>query len=492
MRRVVWSLSLSFAGALSAWGQDAPPAPAAATLGTPRASLGAPRPAAGPSYIVPTQHREVSRSIPGLDPVPGVPERLSDGPKPMPNTGGPANGADGRPTLPAPANGPVVSGPALPAAVVGAEEPLFGLPENAPPFIDRGRFRLSAEYLMWWTKGFSVPPLVTTGPAGSDGIVGEPGVSVLFGNTTVGPNFRNGARFGFNWSFGPRQVWGLDGRYFFLAKEGQTAAFSSDATPLIARPFFNLNEGVNFSEIVASPGTFGGGIVINSTSSFWGADLNLRRRLFDGCAWSIDGLVGYRYQQLGETLTITESSTDLSPPVVTFPLLSVLGGTSFDRFRTVNHFNGGQIGAAFERTVGRFVFDVRTSVAFGVTSSTVDVSGGQTANFNFGAVETQAGLLALDSNTGRTTRNHFAVVPEVTFNIGYNITPRLRVFAGYNLVYWSSVLRPGDQIDTGLDVNRIPNFGRSPNTLTQTRPTVTLRDTDFLAQGINFGLMFRW
>jgi hypothetical protein len=52
------------------------------------------------------------------------------------------------------------------------------------------------------------------------------------------------------------------------------------------------------------------------------------------------------------------------------------------------------------------------------------------------------------------------------------------------------VLRPGDQIDTGLDVTRIPNFPLPGNVqpLPQVRPAVLLRDTGVFAQGISFGL----
>src|SRR5262249_57033021 len=141
---------------------------------------------------------------------------------------------------------------------------------------------------------------------------------------------------------------------------------------------------------------------------------------------------------------------------------------------------GGQIGATFERTIGRWVLDLRTTVAFGVTSSTVDISGGQVNTFANGTVaSTNGGLYALSSNIGRHSRNEFAVLPELNFNVGYNITPRCRLFVGYTLFYWSSVLRPGDQIDQGLDVNRIPNFPSSSAILNSVRPSPSLSGRDY-------------
>src|SRR5207253_2607656 len=54
----------------------------------------------------------------------------------------------------------------------------------------------SGEYLLWWTKGSNLPPLVTTGSpaAARPGALGQPGTSVLFGgDVDSGP--RSGARF---------------------------------------------------------------------------------------------------------------------------------------------------------------------------------------------------------------------------------------------------------------------------------------------------------
>ena len=63
---------------------------------------------------------------------------------------------------------------------------------------------------------------------------------------------------------------------------------------------------------------------------------------------------------------------------------------------------------------------------------------------------------------GERQRDVFAVVPEVGLNVGYDITPRLRVFAGYSLIFWSNVARPGPQIDRSLDINQIPDFPGGP------------------------------
>jgi hypothetical protein len=104
------------------------------------------------------------------------------------------------------------------------------------------------------------------------------------------------------------------------------------------------------------------------------------------------------------------------------------------------------------------------------------------------------GLLALPgANIGNFTRDKFAVLPEVGLKVGYHVTPNLRLAVGYNFLYLSDVVRPGDQIDSGLDVTRIPNFpvpGAQP--LPVARPTVPFNDTGVFAQGITFSLQWSY
>ena len=78
-------------------------------------------------------------------------------------------------------------------ATVSADEVEFcGLPVCSPP----GRFWLRGEYLMWWTSGMDLPPLVTTSPQGTPqnqaGVLGQSGTTILFGGQTVNGDGRSG------------------------------------------------------------------------------------------------------------------------------------------------------------------------------------------------------------------------------------------------------------------------------------------------------------
>src|SRR5262245_52194702 len=100
------------------------------------------------------------------------------------------------------------------------------------------------------------------------------------------------------------------------------------------------------------------------------------------------------------------------------------------------------------------------------------------------------GLLAVQgANTGRFEQTRFAVVPEIGVNLGYQLTTRMKVFVGYNFLYLSSAVRPGEVIDPRIDAARVPNLlpptaGAVPVAL---RPLPQLSTSGYYIQGINFG-----
>jgi hypothetical protein len=347
----------------------------------------------------------------------------------------------------------------------------------------------SAEYLLWWIRDTRVPPLITTSPVASQGILGMPGTAILLGGSPLNNDERSGARVTLGYWLDACKTWGIEGSAFFLEDKNVSSTFSSNEFPLLARPFFNLNAMTEFAQVATSPGIATGSITTDLSSRLWGAEANVRANLCCGCDYRVDLLGGFRYLDLEEGLHITEN------------LLGQAGAGQFagssivvaDRFDTHNQFYGGQLGAVAEYHLGPWFVDVRGKVGLGVTHQVVDINGSQTITSPAGAVSVfQGGLLALNSNIGHFSRDRFAVVPEVGINLGYQLTNHIRVFAGYNFLLWTNVLRPGDQIDRGLDITRIPNFGIAATPLPVPRPAVPFKETDFWAQGVNFGLEFRY
>jgi len=361
---------------------------------------------------------------------------------------------------------------------------------------------VSAEYLLWWTRGMSVPPLVTGGPAGSPrdraGVLGDPNTRVLFGDSSLNDGIRSGFRVRFGGWLDNCQTCGLEGSYFFLGDANDSYSADCTDSTVLARPFINVRprtgavDGTAFqdSELVCYPGVVDGSIAVNSGTSFQGFDVNARRNISCDCCNRIDALVGFRYLQLDDSLEIFEDlTTEAGDPLAnTLPV-----GTRFqvyDSFRTRNEFYGGQVGLAGEhRRGGGFYVGWRVLVGLGTTHKEATIDGSTTITPPGGASTTYAGgLLALPTNIGRYTKNDFAVVPEVGLNLGYQFSQNVRVFLGYSFLYWSNVTRAGDIVDLTVNSSQLP-----PNPLVgPARPAFSWNDSDFWAQGVSFGAEFRY
>jgi hypothetical protein len=351
---------------------------------------------------------------------------------------------------------------------------------------DPNRFYFSGEYLLWWIKDSHVPPLVTTGPVGSNGVLGAPGTTVLFGGH-VDNEERSGGRFTLGYWFDNCQTLGLELGMFFLANRNANFAASSNTFPVLARPFFNLNSGTEFSEVTTSPGLATGGIGVNTSTHLWGAEANLRYNVCDNCRWRFDLLGGFRYLRLREGLDIQES-------LLAGPTAPMFAGDMIvvnDDFNTRNQFYGGQIGYRLGWTHNRWSIDWIAKVGLGDTRQTVDIQGSQLITTPTGMTTLfNGGLLALGSNSGSFSRDRFSVVPETDLVLGFRVTPHIKLLIGYSFLYWSNVVRPGNQIDRVIDVSQIPNSGLMATPTGQGRPAPLFKSTDFWAQGISFGMEF--
>lgn len=361
-----------------------------------------------------------------------------------------------------------------------------------------GRFYGSGEYLMWWIRDYKTPPLVTTSapgtPSAQAGILGFGTTSILLNDDIGSYSMFNGVRFTLGYWFDPCQTKAIEASFFGLAQRSNDFSTNSDAHQVIARPFFSQNRGTEFSEVTTFPGLSMGGIAVSSRSQLWGAEANYRCNVCSNCYMRWDVLAGARYLNLEEDLRITEN-------VQVLPGVPVFGGDHVivqDRFATRNQFYGGQLGTVLGFNYNRWSLDLKGKVALGDVHQSIDVSGSQTLFLPNGTVQTfRGGLLALPSNIGHFSRDRFAVVPELGINIGYQVTDHLKAFVGYTLLYWSSVVRPGDQIDRVLDERQIPNFfipGQPlpPPVKGASRPLLPFKESDFWAHGVNVGLEFTY
>jgi hypothetical protein len=155
-------------------------------------------------------------------------------------------------------------------------------------------------------------------------------------------------------------------------------------------------------------------------------------------------------------------------------------------FHTRSQFYGGQVGVQSEFRHGNLSLNLLGKVGLGVSHQVVTISGFETITAPSGVQSTEnASLLAMPTNNGRTTKDVFAVVPEVGLDVGYDVLRNVRIAVGYTFLYWNDVVRPGDQIDPVVNTRFRAGVGPA-------RPAPLFNATDFWAQGVSFSLALRY
>ncbi len=199
-------------------------------------------------------------------------------------------------------------------------------------------------------------------------------------------------------------------------------------------------------------------------------------------------ITGVRYLNLNENLTIRENILLLPGSPAPGDQIAVV-----DKFGTRNNFYGGQIGVRGETWRGAWFVNATGKVALGDMHQEVRVNGYTTFTpAGLPSVTQPGGLLALPTNIGNRSRDRFAAIPEVGFNVGRQVTDNLRIYAGYNVLYISSVVRPGDQIDNVINPTQLPTIAGPSVLVGDARPAPLFRETDLWAQGLNLGMQLAW
>jgi hypothetical protein len=439
--------------------------------------------APGPDSPLPPAYAPASADVPPH----GFPEGMSHAapvtpPAPAPGGPGPEMGTPCPPSGGPQWNGPIQHPECLPDNSFSNIHPEQTL--RSP------RFYLEADYLMWWVRRDLVPPLLTTGSLGDSlpGALGQPGTAPLVGPGSFGPNSSSGARVSaFFWNDQDHTI-GLDVNAFWLQEQSSNnggGGIGDPRGPVIARPFFNPNTGIQDADPVVVPGVQSGALAITFKRRFMGADTNLRwAQCSDfGPFTRVTFLTGGRFLYLDEKLLFNETINDL-PDTSGVPANSVL---LHDGFVTYNRFYGGQVGLETETRVGPLVFTLTGKVAVGETTEQVKISGGTTVTEPGVGVTSDPtrGLLVQPTNFGRHNHDQFGVVPEAAASLAWEFNEHLRVSVGYNFLWWSQVMRPGEQIDTTVNVGAV---GGAVQPGTSPHPLVPLHTSAFWAQGLSAGV----
>lgn len=430
------------------------------------------------------------RPVPVLDPAP------APGPPP-PSTPIPVSPAPAATPAPAtPGLLPVSYVQDVPPAPPGPPIVVGGGPEIVLPTEPRcgPDAWLQFDFLLWFIKdGPLNVPLVTTGSTSdaNPGALGQPHTQVLYGNNNLDFGAFPGGRLEGGVWFDAASRFGLEGSGFALSQRavGFSAFSDSGGNPVLSVPFFNAQTGHEDQTPIAYPGSFAGGVVVVSTSELWGLDLNGTYNVWRGQGLEVNLLGGIRYLNLLERF-------DMQTPDVSLANTSGTSGINYntiDDFRAQNQFVGGQLGARAGYQWDRLSVDLTAKVALGSTYQSLHIDGlGVASGGSVGSPQVSpGGIFAQPTNMGRYWAWDFTVVPEGELKIGYRVWRNLSVTAGYDFIYWSSVVRPGQQINRDVNLSQSGVLGAG--TLSgPALPVAPLSRTDFFAHGLTLGLDFRW
>lgn len=397
-------------------------------------------------------------------------------------------------------------------------DPYAPVPDNpwhVAPCGPPERIWARGEYLLSWTKGMYVPPLVTTSPPGTPqataGVLGADGTQILFGDQELFTDTTNGVRLKLGGWLGQRRWLGLEGDLMALENRSSLYQAGLNQYDIVARPFNSTDPahpGSN-AELVAYPNVIAGTVSVVAASQFRSAGLHLLGNIVcnSGCTgtseydtggcgngFRLDLLGGYRYIRLAEGLLITESRVASVTPRVALD--------SFDEFSTTNEFQGGEIGLISTYRRSNWWAEGILKVALGRTWESLAITGQNTLILppqasgdpaNSQVTQAPGGLLAQLSNIGTYSLKETAWAPEIDLTLGYKLSPKMTATVGYTGLFVSRVLRPGESIDLSINGSYIPD----PTDPTVTpngrpRPVAIISQTSYWVQGLNVGLDYRW
>jgi hypothetical protein len=377
--------------------------------------------------------------------------------------------------------------------------------EEHDPYAWAGKqkFWIGAGYTMAFVRPERLSaPLVTAGSQADavQGAIGQPGTTVLVGNDNLDFGMLSGVRAEVGFFLDSSDCYSLDAGAFYTFQNSFHFHKASDASgnPIIARPFLNVLGPDEAAELDSNPNpalNFSGGASVDATTELWGAELNGRVHFHPKERLHADGLFGFRFVHLGETLSANDQLTPITPNILTFngPANFVNAPNSLadeDSFKTRNNFYGLQIGGDLTWEGDWFFVNTFAKFGLGGTNQHVNINGTTTLITPTGNVVAQGGVLALPTNIGSFNRTTVGFLPELGLSVGVNLTPHLQLVAGYSFLYWNQVVRPGGQLDHSLNPTLIPSdirFG-TIQTASTTRPVFTFNEESFWTQFLNVGV----
>lgn len=365
------------------------------------------------------------------------------------------------------------------------------------------RFWGSAEYLYWKIQDASQPvPLALEGSEPVPTLDNE-NAHIVLGGKKIKNDWMSGGRVTVGGWFDDCKTFGAEASYFLLPYHTEKSTVVGSGilgAPSLSVPFFNTLSDSEAAYPVAffapgpNPQALRGRVFRQLRNRMQGAELNgiLTMPSCD-CNLKVGLLAGFRWWNFDESLTF---KTDNTFAAVTPVLVNV----TKDKFAAQNNFYGGQLGIGLDYTCGCFFFDVKGKVALGANCSKLDIHGDYLTNrFNPGfplaptnAVFFEGGLFAQGTNSGSHKKTYFAVIPEVSAKVGFQINDCLRISVGYNFLWINKVIRPAKLIDRNINPSQSVALTGNPNAtlIGDPAPLASTKTSSFWAQGLTAGFDF--
>lgn len=339
-------------------------------------------------------------------------------------------------------------------------------------------------------------PLVTstTQVTPRAGALDDPNARVIY-SSNIGYDQFSGIRTEFGAFLDKDHTVSVEGVAQWLPGNHERFSATSDGngTPGILRPVFDVTTGTELALIDALPGVAAGRVDVDARSEMFGFELNTR---YHHCLiedrWYVDGLVGFRYLRLAESLTIRDQVTPLSNGVLRFLGTNLQVGDSLadqDTFLATNKFYGGQVGGRMRFEGCWWLVHLQGKIAVGATDEEGTINGFSQLRSGASTQIASGGILALPSNSGTNNVTLFGIVPEGSINFGLKFHNCVQLTAGYNFLYWSQVIRPSSLIDRTVNVTTIPTAQAfSPINTAPFRPTPNLNGEGFWVHSLSLKL----
>jgi hypothetical protein len=378
----------------------------------------------------------------------------------------------------------------------GFTEITLAKPAKCKPGEVLGRVWGTDDILMWYIKATPVPPLLTATRSGQPPVYGRPNVLTLVGNQAIDNQMIMGYRTSIGVALNEADTVGIEASYFFLGTRSASYTMSEFAAPryqAMGLPYINALTGQEDVLTVMRPGVVSDLVTVSTTLRSQGVEVNGVANLLANDKVKLHAIGGYRFLQLQEGLRIEQEWYQNSTAATNWH--NTIGAIA-DQFSTSNRFNGGQLGFMLDAHHSVLYCELTGKVALGANTEVLRTEG-ETHLITYGTnplplVRSYAGgVYTQPTNMGRITNSAFAVVPEGTIKFGLK-GERSRFFVGYNFLYLSDAIRPGDQVDRTLNPSQIPINNPSGIVAGPDRPQLMIERREFWVQGLMVGFEQRY